>query len=210
MPAPLVKGVLIVFEGIDGTGKSTQLELLADSLIERGLPVITTREPTDGPTGRKIRELYISRNSVTRQEELELFLLDRKEHVETLLLPALSDGKIILCDRYYLSTVAYQGAAGHDPATLLELNSFAPKPDLALIFQATPKTTTERITQKRGNSLNDFEQIESLQKVATIFDTLELPYIRRIDASGSIDNIQSLVLSEVDDVLIQYQYVDPE
>lgn len=109
------KGLLIAFEGIDGTGKTTQIELLAEILRQRGLSVVATREPTDGQYGRKIRELYKNRKSVTPEEELALFLDDRREHVAQVIAPALASGKVVLTDRYYYSTAAYQGAAGHDP-----------------------------------------------------------------------------------------------
>lgn len=145
-------GLLIVFEGTDGTGKSTQLQLLAKALQEKGLPVLTTREPTEGEYGQKIRQLYAHRHTVSLERELDLFLADRKEHVEQLLSPALRSGKVILCDRYYLSTVAYQGAAGLDPQLILSLNDFAPEPDLALLFHAPIQTGVSRIIQGRGKN----------------------------------------------------------
>lgn len=191
------KGLLIVFEGIDGTGKSTQLSLLANTLRQQGFSVIETREPTDGQFGQQIRALYANRNGVSREQELELFLADRREHVQNLLTPALQKGQIILCDRYFLSTAAYQGAIGFSPAEILEKNSFAPTPDLALLFYAPPHVGIERITVKRGETLNDFEQEATLQRVAAIFDSLNLPYIQRIDASGSIESIQQSVLNAV-------------
>lgn len=190
----LIKGILIVFEGIDGTGKSTQLDLLADALNTIGYPVITTREPTNGSYGQQIRELYTQRGNVTKEEELELFLQDRQQHVEELLRPSLNMKNVVLCDRYYLSTIAYQGAAGFDPHEIAIKNSFAPEPDLALIFHMSPRVSVERITEKRGDILNDFEQEESLEKVAQIFDSLNFPYIRRIDANQSIDSIHQSVL----------------
>ncbi|MBA3007087.1 MAG: dTMP kinase [Proteobacteria bacterium] len=195
------KGLLIVFEGIDGTGKSTQMSLLASSLKKNGLAVIETREPTNGQFGQQIRALYANRNGISREEELELFIADRQEHVHDLLIPGLQEGKIILCDRYFLSTAAYQGAVGFSPAEIIERNSFAPSPDLALLFCAPPKLGIERITTGRGDSLNDFEQEASLQKVAAIFDNLELPYIQRIDASGSIDAVHQAVLQAVTPLL---------
>ncbi len=152
----------------------------------------------------------MNRNGVSRKEELELFLADRREHVENLLLPALGDGKIVLCDRYYLSTVAYQGAAGFDLDEIMKMNSFAPQPDLALIFQATPATSIERITKKRGDNLNDFEQAESLAKVATVFDSLDLPYIRRIDATGTIESIHASVIEATAKILQQNQHYEPK
>jgi dTMP kinase len=198
-------GKLIVFEGIDGTGKTTQLSLLAKALSDRGLPVVSTREPTDGKYGKKIRELYRNRGSVNLQEELELFLADRREHVRELLGPTLQAGKIVLCDRYVLSTVAYQGAAGLDRDEIMAQNSFAPIPDLALLFQASPETGIARITGKRGESPNDFEQVETLTRVAEIFASLDQPYIRRIDATGTIATIHESVISAVEHVIKQYQ-----
>jgi len=191
------KGVLIVFEGTDGTGKSTQLSLLEKYLQNNHYPVVTTREPTAGKYGQQIRQLYMQRDSRTPREELELFLADRKEHVDNLINPSLSRGKIVLCDRYFLSTVAYQGAIGFDVNELISLNSFAPRPDIALLFHAPLATGRKRITEGRGDSLNDFEQIENLQKVATIFDSLSLSYIQRINAQGSIEDIHTKVLSYV-------------
>ena len=195
------KGLLIVFEGIDGTGKSTQMSLLASYLKKKGFTVIETREPTNGKFGRQIRALYTNRRGVSREQELELFLADRQEHVHTVLTPGLQDGNIILCDRYFLSTAAYQGAVGFSPAEIIEKNNFAPPPDLALLFYVPPKIGIERITAGRGDTLNDFEQEASLQKVAAIFDSLEFPYIRRIDATGSIESIQKSVLLAVTPLL---------
>lgn len=196
-------GRLIVFEGIDGTGKSTQISLLGKYLGDRGHEVVVTREPTDGPFGRRIRELYADRGRVSRQEELDLFLADRRDHVETLLLPALSKGKIVLCDRYFLSTVAYQGANGFDPSEILRLNDFAPVPDLALIFEVSVATSLQRITAGRGEELNDFEQEETLTRVSAIFAALDLPYIRRIHAENGIAEIHRDVVSAVRTVLTQ-------
>ena len=195
------KGLLIVFEGTDGTGKSTQLQLLATVLQDKGVAVVTTREPTEGQYGQKIRELYSHRSTVSLEEELDLFLADRKEHVDTLLTHALAEGKVILCDRYYLSTVAYQGAAGLDPADILTRNDFAPTPDLALLFYAPIQTGVQRITEGRGETLNDFEKEDYLQKVAAQFEQMNLPYIRRVDASGTRETIHRHVLELIQPLL---------
>jgi len=191
------KGVFIVFEGTDGTGKSTQLSLLEKYLQDKDYPVISTREPTEGKHGQQIRKLYMQRDSRTPREELELFLADRKEHVDNLINPSLANGKIVLCDRYFLSTVAYQGAIGFDVNELISLNSFAPTPNIALLFHAPLDTGKKRITEDRGDSLNDFEQIENLQKVATIFNSLSFAYIQRINAQGTIEDIHAKVVSHV-------------
>lgn len=190
-------GILIVFEGTDGTGKSTQLSLLADYLRRKNYSVITTREPTEGVYGQQIRQLYLQRDTCTPREELELFIEDRKEHVDNVINPSLESGKIVLCDRYFLSTIAYQGAIGFDIDELISLNSFAPAPDIALLFHAPLDTGLHRITKGRGETLNDFEQTENLQKVAAIFESLSMPFITKISALGSIEDVHSHVLSQV-------------
>ena len=177
------KGTFIIFEGIDGTGKSTQIELLANTLEKLGHRVVRTREPTEGIYGQKIRALYKNRSAVSSSEELELFIKDRREHVETLINPALEAGDVVLCDRYFLSTAAYQGAAGGDPETIIARHRFAPEPDLAIIIEVPPQLCISRITEKRGDQLNDFEQLESLKKVNSIFKQMDLPYVQRVNGS---------------------------
>ena len=186
-------GALIVFEGIDGTGKSTQLGLLEHFLIQEGYRVITTKEPTEGPFGLQIRALYTNRGSISPEEELELFIKDRRQHVDDLIAPSLAAGSIVLSDRYFLSSAAYQGAAGLEPEIILSRNDFAPTPDLALIFEIEVDESIRRITQKRGDVLNDFEQIESLKKVDAVFRNMNCDYIRRVDATGSIDRVANQV-----------------
>ena len=200
----VARGKLIVFEGTDGTGKSTQLKLLANHLETQGYPVIVTREPTNGSYGQQIRNLYNNRQQYTREEELELFLADRKEHVQELIEPCLQQGKIILCDRYYFSTAAYQGALGLDPEAILRQNGFAPEPDLVLLFLAPLEISIERITCGRGDALNNFEQREFLEKVAAIFTAIKRPYIRNIDASGSIEVVHRQVIDHAVPLLARH------
>ncbi|OGQ96148.1 MAG: dTMP kinase [Deltaproteobacteria bacterium RIFOXYD12_FULL_57_12] len=197
-PEKRQRGVLIAFEGIDGTGKSTQLRLLAEELQRRGYKVVQTREPTDGPFGRRLRELFADRQSMSREAELELFMADRRQHVEEVIGPALRDGRVVLTDRYYFSTAAYQGAAGFDPDEIIRMNEqFAPVPDLVLLLVASPATGVDRIRCGRGEALNDFEQEEGLQRVAAVFDRLRAACIERVDASLSIDAVQRTVLELV-------------
>ena len=186
-------GALIVFEGIDGTGKSTQLGLLEKHLLHEGYHVVTTKEPTEGIYGLQIRALYQDRGTVTPEEELELFIKDRRQHVETLITPSMSNGSIVLSDRYFLSSAAYQGAAGLDPDIIFSRNAFAPNPDLALILEINVEESIRRITEKRGDVLNDFEQIESLKIVDSIFRNMNCDYIKRVDATGTIDQIAAQV-----------------
>jgi len=203
-PKKMKKGLLIVFEGIDGTGKSTQLDLLASYLVDKGYPVVTTREPTNGPHGQAIRQLYLDRGSVSKDEELALFINDRKEHVAQVIQPALDKQKIILCDRYFLSTAAYQGAVGFDPQEILEKNNFAPDPDIALLFLANPEISAQRITG-RGDTLNDFERQDQLQKVQELFQSLNKPYIYPIDSTDSINTVHKAVVDKVMDLISKAQ-----
>ena len=196
-PILVVGGLFIVFEGIDGTGKSTQVHLLAEKLQQLGYAVVITREPTDGPFGQKIRELFVDRKSVSQEEELELFIADRDQHVQEVITPALSDDCVVVCDRYYLSTVAYQGANGMDPEFIMEKNNKFPVPDLAIILEIEPAQGIDRIQNQRNEDPNTFEEESNLRKVAAIFGTMQHLYIKRIDAADSIENVHQQVLSEV-------------
>lgn len=195
------RGLFIAFEGIDGTGKSTQLQLLADYLRSRGLEVVETREPTDGPYGRRIRELYVDRGSCTPEEELDLFIQDRKQHVAEVIAPALASGKAVLTDRYYYSTAAYQGAAGCDPDRIFSANSFAPVPDMVLLLTMDPEVSVQRIEQSRGETCNDFEQLEQLKKVADLFAGFSDNCITRIDATDTVDQVQADIRRAVQPLL---------
>lgn len=200
----VINGLLIAFEGIDGTGKSTQIGLLADYLAGKGLPAVITREPTDGPYGRRIRAMFARRDQMTPEEELGLFMDDRRDHVQKVLSPALSAGKVVLTDRYYFSTAAYQGAAGGDPDRIIADNEqFAPVPDLVLLLTLSPAESVHRIRNLRGETLNDFEQEDMLAKVAAVFAGLNQEYIRRIDASGSPGAVHAEVVTEVEEMLAE-------
>lgn len=178
-------GLLIAFEGIDGTGKSTQISLLAEYLRSQGKDVIVTREPTDSDYGRRIRELYLCREQCSPEEELDLFIQDRKLHVTKLIKPALNAGRIVLTDRYYYSTAAYQGANGLDAADILQRNRFAPRPDLVILLTMPPELSAERISS-RGEQRNAFEQLDNLRRTAAIFASFTDPQIQRIDASQPV------------------------
>lgn len=195
-------GVLIVFEGIDGTGKSTQARLLVDALRTEDRRVILSREPTDGAFGQRLRASATS-GRLSPEEELQLFLQDRREHVETLIEPALAGGEIVILDRYYFSTMAYQGARGFDPAEIRRVNEeFAPRPDLLLLLDLPVETALERIGVRDGEG-NEFEQRESLSRCSEIFHSIRNEFVRLIDADQAVESIQQAVRTEVDDFLSQ-------
>jgi len=202
-PLLIPGGMFIVFEGIDGTGKSTQLHLLAEKLRQLGYAVVATREPTNGPYGQKIRELFVDRGAVSLEEELELFIADRDQHVKEVIAPALADGCVVICDRYYLSTIAYQGANGMDQTLIMKKNEAFPVPDLAIILEIEPAQGIYRIQNHRNEHPNSFEEEASLQKVAAIFASMQQDYIERINGSDSIENVHRLVFETVVKVLAQ-------
>ncbi len=185
------KGFFIVFEGIDGAGKSTQISLLADYLTYSGYPVLLTREPTDGKYGQQIRKLYTERDKFSLDDELELFVNDRREHVEQVIAPALAKGKVVLCDRYYFSTAAYQGAAGGDIEHIFRMNSFAPEPDLLLLLVVPPEKSVMRIENSRQGKADDFEKLDYLLKVANNYQSFKHDFIKKIDASLELKDVQS-------------------
>jgi len=197
-------GRLIVFEGIDGAGKTTQVRRAARALREKGLEVVKLVEPSGGPYGRKIREM--ARGSVRRlspEEELELFILDRRDDVERNILPALRRGDIVLLDRYYYSTMAYQGALGLDPETILEKNSFAPRPDLVLYLAIDVDEALRRIERSRKGNTDLFERREYLERVKAIFDDLARRFenFRTIEGTADEETVARRVLEAIETYL---------
>jgi dTMP kinase len=189
------RGRLVVFEGVDGSGKSTQLRLLAERLRAGGVDPVVTREPTDGPFGRRIRAMARSGAGVAPEEELRWFVEDRREHVTQVIAPALAAGRLVLGDRYFLSTVAYQGARGFDPERLLaEAEAEFPLPDLALVFDVEPATGLARVAARAGHAEPVFEEPALLAGVAALFRALDRPYVAHVDARGAAAAIHATVI----------------
>lgn len=185
--------MLIVFEGIDGTGKSTQVALLAEALRAKGHEVITSKEPTDGPYGKRLRD-SAETGRLSPQEELDLFHLDRKEHIEGLIQPALDRGAVVILDRYYFSTMAYQGLRGFDPQEIRDTNEkFAPIPDHVFILEVPIDVALDRIGVRDGEA-NEFEQRGALEGCHVIFSKLPDDFIHRVDAAASPAEVHSAVL----------------
>jgi dTMP kinase len=191
-------GRLLVFEGLDGCGKTTQIEHLACALREAGSDVLVTREPSDGPWGQKLREMARGGAPVAAEEELRWFVEDRREHVAQVLAPGLEAGRIVLTDRYYLSTVAYQGARGLDWRAILEASEAEfPLPDLVLLLEIEPEAGLARV-RARGEALETvFERRDFLERVAEIFRAVERSYIERIPGQGPPEAVHALVRDRV-------------
>ncbi len=187
-PAHGLPGLLVAFEGIDGAGKTTQLRRLADRLVAAGHDVVCSKEPTDGPWGRKIRAAARSGQRLPIADELAAFLEDRKAHVAALIRPALARGAAVFLDRYYFSTIAYQGARGLDPLQLQRDNeAIAPRPDATLLFDIAADDALVRV-RARG-AADAFEERDALLRVAAVFATISCPSVRHVDALGTPDAV---------------------
>ena len=195
-------GLFIVLEGIDGTGKSTQAKRLGEWLAALGREVVLSREPTAGPWGQKVRESAAT-GRLSPEDELQYFLNDRRQHVEELISPSLAAGKVVILDRYYFSTMAYQGARGFDPAEIRRQNEeFAPVPDLLLIMDLDVDSALERIGA-RGDTANEFEKRENLERCREIFLSLkDEGFVRVIDTRGTLDEVAARVREAVGSHLV--------
>jgi dTMP kinase len=148
-----LKGKFITFEGIDGSGKSTQLRMLADVLRSSNVNVVTTREPGGTPLGRALRLAFLeTTETVAPMAELLSFAADRAQHVEYLIKPALADGKIVISDRYADATFAYQGAGRGFPEEkvlqVIDLATDGLKPDLTLFFDISADEAISRMDSR--------------------------------------------------------------
>jgi len=158
------KHLFIVFEGIDGSGKTTQARMLADFLKSSDLPCILTFEPTGGEVGATIRRMLQDDLTMNVLTEALLFAADRSEHLERDIRPALESGKIVVCDRYKYASIAYQTARGMKFQDVAALNDFAPAPDIVFYIDIDPAIGLNRI-----RDTDKFENIELLEKVREVY-----------------------------------------
>lgn len=209
-------GKLITFEGIDGCGKSTQMRLLEQYLTERGVAVVSTREPGGTELGRKIRSALLDggKGSVEPLAELLLYAADRAQHVRRVIMPALAEGKAVLSDRFYDATTVYQGyARGFDLKLVNQLNELATgglKPDLTLLFDLDVETGLRR-TRRRGDETGvvarpdrlDQEPVEFHERVRKAYLEIaarEPQRFRVIPAAGPVEKTFELMIREVQDL----------
>jgi dTMP kinase len=207
----------ITFEGVEGSGKSTQIQLLGGYLTGEKIPVLLTQEPSGTPIGRKIGDILFHRGhfAMCPETELLLFLAARAQHVRDVILPSLQDGKYVLCDRYSDATFAYQAAGrGLDPAFVAAANDFCAmqlKPALTLLFDLPVETGLERAggrdaILKDPASADRFERekLDFHNRVRQAYLNLSAAdpeRFRLIDASKSVDEVAGQVRGQVMDFI---------
>ena len=201
------KGLFITFEGADGCGKTTQINLLNDYLKNKNYETITTLEPGGCDIGKNLRQILLHHDGyISPRAEMFMYLADRAQHVDALILKNVKEGKVVLCDRHIDSTVAYQGyARGEDIAQINLLNDIATnnnKPDLTFVFDVD-----SIIAQQRVGSTKDRLEAEGLEFHKKVrFGYLELAKkypdrIKVIDANKTIEEVFNQVKKIIDEIL---------
>ncbi len=206
----MIEGHFIVLEGVDGSGTTTQANVLAKALGARGLPVHVTREPSDGPIGTLIRQALTGRLVVPGGRPLDwatmatLFAADRLDHLNAEVTPNLRDGVTVISDRYDYSSIAYQSVSGGGGTEVIqwirELNSKARRPDLTIVLDVDPKVAEERRAM-RSASPDLYEERDFQAHLGAFYAEIEQHFpkdrIVHIDGNGDIDEVSSKILEQV-------------
>jgi dTMP kinase len=217
--------MLIVFEGIDGSGKSKQSELTYKYLKDKKTRCILTREPTDGPIGMIIRRVLEEDMEFDPYSFQLLFTADRAYHINTLIRPTIENDTAVISNRYVLSTIAYGMAAGLDKKWLIDMNSKFPEPDITFIFDLKPEEAMDRIhrravkfvektvryghsdlitNKKERRGTEFFEKVEFLKKVREHYRQMAMgkKNVHLIDASKDINEVQKEVRKRIERIMI--------
>lgn len=209
----MIEGNFIVLEGVDGAGTTTHTKLLADGLKSRGLPVHTTREPSDGPVGMMLRQILTGRIVVpglrgTRPPSWTtmacLFAADRLDHCEAEIVPNLMDGVTVISDRYDYSSVAYQSiTGGGEPDTIAwvkELNRHAKRPDLVIVLDIPPDVAAKRrLNRTTGREMYDDDGLQ--EQLASFYTNIDQHFPRdlvaHVDANRPVEEVAADVMRHV-------------
>lgn len=200
--------LFVTFEGGEGTGKTTAMKAVNDRLLKEGYSTVTSREPGGTPIAEEIRNVILDKANTAMDPRTEalLYAASRRQHLVEKIWPALKEGKIVLCDRYLDSSLAYQGGArGLGIDEVLNINLFATEgtyPDLTLFFDLDPKVGLARIAANQGREVNrlDLEKISFHEKVRASFQELVKRYPNRyvtLDASKSPEEVAEDAYSEI-------------
>lgn len=189
------RGVLICIEGIDASGKTTQARRLVKNLREKGFDAIYTTEPSEGVIGKLIRtHILHGEKRVSSVIEALLFAVDRVDHVEREIKPALKNGKIVVSDRYVYSSMAYQGATGLNMKWIETINKWAIRPDLAVYIDVPPEIVIKRLRREKSV----METLQNQRKVRKVYLKLvEDGHLTLVDGNKPIDEVEKTVLSLV-------------
>lgn len=202
----MATGRFVVFEGLDGSGKTTQMVRIQKRLAGMGIHAVTTCEPTDGPVGSLIRQMLAGRIAIDPRTLAALFAADRTDHLvspDTGVKALVEKGRMVLCDRYYFSSYAYH-AKDMDLAWIITLNAMNAqilKPDLTLFIDVTPETCLERIRAGR-NHLDMFERTDILTQVRdnyfTAFERLkDQETVKVVDGNAAEDAVEQSIWHHV-------------
>jgi dTMP kinase len=209
------KGVFITFEGAEGVGKTTQIKLLAEYLKEQGREVVITREPGGTELAEQLRNIvkyYNGDEPMCDEPEALLFAASRAQHTVNLIIPSLEQGKVVLSDRFFDSTIAYQGYAREQDIdflkTIIDYTTRSVKPDLTLLLDLPLKISDERV-EKRADALAAVDRLENegdkfMTKVREGFleiAKLEPNRVKIVDASLNIEEVHSQILGILKDVI---------
>jgi dTMP kinase len=180
---------------VDGCGKTTQARLLVKNLVRRGFDAVYTTEPSAGTVGELILSFVLAREErISVALEALLFAADRVDHVKTEVEPWLKQGKVVVCDRYVYSSLAYQGAAGLDTDWIDCINRFALKPDVALLLDVPSEVVISRLKTKKSV----MENMANLKKVRNLYVRLaEQKRMALLNGNRSIEEVADSVLSHV-------------
>ncbi len=202
------KGYFITFEGGDGAGKSTQINKLMEHLENCGFDVILTREPGGTDIGEKIRNIILDpeNKEMDAVTEAMLYAASRAQHVAQVIKPAIEEGKIVICDRFIDSSIAYQGFGRGLGDSVSIINSYAVgeyMPDKTVLLKLKPQLGNKRISTREKDRI-ELEAESFHQAVFEGYETLEKMYPERIigvDATGTIDEIHDIIRNHIDDLL---------
>ncbi|MBY0402999.1 MAG: dTMP kinase [Cyanobacteria bacterium] len=194
-------GFFVTFEGIDGSGKSTQIEMARDFLSGLGYPVVVTRNPGGTHLGLGIREILLHHpGHVAPRCELMLYMADRAQHMDEIILPALSQGAVVLCDRHLDSTIAYQGyGRGIDLSLIHQLNQVATSgrgPDLTILLDGPAEILASRVAKRGEADRLERESLMFREKVREGYLALAHSHPHRfhtVDATQSIEAMASAI-----------------
>lgn len=191
-------GILIAIDGIDGAGKTTQVDLLKAAFEHAGETVVVSKEPTDGQWGQKLRDSAL-KGRLPFDEELDLFIRDRQDHLANKVIPALQAGNIVILDRYFYSTIAYQGILVANHETIVDrIRANVLEPDAAFLLDLPADLAVHRVTARDGKP-NLFEKLEDLAKAGEVFRAVAEgdSVLQRLDAMMSVQLLHNEIIQQL-------------